>query len=564
MWLSIGRSQADWFEQTVPVSTDLYDIEFVNINVGYAVGQAGKILKTTDGGYSWVLQTSGTSAILFDVEFETELIGWACGSGGMVLRTTDGGQTWAQTIILTNDEFHALHFFSATTGYVAGKNTSTGFAEIYYTLDGGLTFTGISPPAGLTNIKDLVFANLTTGLVLDEFGLYFTTSTGSSWSPITVSTAVAMNRIEMFNATNGWLVGNSGTIFYSSTSGTSWVSQSLGISANLYGISVVDANTIFVCGDGGLILRSMDGGDTWTTQTTLVTTNLKSISAIDSTNAWSCGVGPVIIRSKTDLDLDVSAYTGLTNVCAHQPFSVSVVVKNAGTYTIDSGTITVLDGISTVLTYNLITPIIAGQSLTIDLGMHSINSNTVLTINYSGDDITSNNSLLSPINLKSDIAHGVTGPETSCVGEVIQLQAFGGNSYYWYNAGVDSTAQNQSVVFTETKDYVVKITQANCIVHDTLRVSVGSGQCATSAFSPNSDGKNDFFFIDNLPAGGNTVTIYNRWGDALIIIQNYDNVTVFWNGDDANLKPLMEGVYFYVVESKETGPFSEGWVSLVR
>jgi gliding motility-associated-like protein len=566
--ISVGslnvRAQQDWFQQIVPITPDLYDIEFVNLNVGYAVGNSGKIIKTVDGGYTWTESNSGTTNTLFDCEFESELVGWVCGAGGLVLRTTNGGETWTPKVILPSDEFHAIHFFTATNGYVAGKNTSTGFAEIYYTLDGGVTFNGISPPAGLTNIKDIVFANLTTGLVLDEWGLYFTTSTGAAWSPITVSTSYALNRIEMLNATNGWMVGNNGTIFYSSTSGTSWVQQFAGIGANLYGISIVDANTIFICGDGGLVMKSINGGNNWVSQPALVTTTLKSVAAIDSSNGWACGIGPAVVRSKTDLDLELQNYNGLSTVCAEQPFPISIKVKNGGSYTVGSGTFTVLDGITQIISYDLITPIVSGETVELVLGTHSVTSNTILTINFTGDDLTANNSALAPINLYTISAHGISGPGTACVGETITMQAYGGTKYYWSNASADSSAQNQSVIFTQAENYIVTITQDNCVFVDTLTVEVGSGDCATSAFTPNGDGKNDFFYIENLPLGDNTVTIYNRWGDEIAIINNYDNSTSYWNGDDTQNKSVVEGTYFYVVKSASTGPFSEGWVQVMK
>lgn len=559
-----GQSQTDWFAQTPGVSSDLYDIEFVSLNTGYAVGVGGKILKTIDGGYSWTQQTSGTTLTLFDCEFESELLGRVCGAGGLVLRTSDGGTTWTPTVILPANEFHAIHFFTTTNGYVAGKNTTTGMAEIYYTTNGGVSFTGIAPPGGMTNIIDLVFANLNQGLVMDQWNLYYTTNAGLAWAPISIATSFARNKVEIFNATNGWMVGDEGSIFFSGSSGTSWTAQNSGVSENLYGISIVDVNTIYVCGEGGLILKSTDGGDNWSIQTSPGSETLKSISAANEMNAWSCGVGPVIWRTETDLDLQIASYDGSSDVCINQPFSVSVTLKNTGNYTVGDGTIAVLENGNTILTYDLNTPIVAGDALVVDLGAHSVISNTTLTITYSGDDITSNNVLVQPINVISELAYGVTGPETSCIGETINLEAFGGNSYYWFNASADSSAQNQAIVFTGSENYIVKITQDDCVVLDTIAVSVGSGSCSTSAFTPNGDGKNDFFYIENLPLGENTVTIYNRWGDEIRIIQNYDNVTIFWNGDDTQNSSVVEGTYFYVVESKTSGAFSEGWVQVLK
>lgn len=92
-------------------------------------------------------------------------------------------------------------------------------------------------------------------------------------------------------------------------------------------------------------------------------------------------------------------------------------------------------------------------------------------------------------------------------------------------------------------------------------------------FTPNGDGKNDYWHIDSIGAYSNTVEIYNRWGNKVWGGENYDNVTVFWDGNGADGKPLPDGTYFYFVrvrdDGKGTGRFSpikghKGWVELTR
>jgi len=39
-------------------------VNFVDANLGYAVGNVGTILKTTDGGSSWSILASGSTSIL--------------------------------------------------------------------------------------------------------------------------------------------------------------------------------------------------------------------------------------------------------------------------------------------------------------------------------------------------------------------------------------------------------------------------------------------------------------------------------------------------------------------
>ena len=56
---------ANWALQPTPISTHLYDVHFpVDTSTGYAVGDAGVILKTTDGGTTWASLPSPTAADL--------------------------------------------------------------------------------------------------------------------------------------------------------------------------------------------------------------------------------------------------------------------------------------------------------------------------------------------------------------------------------------------------------------------------------------------------------------------------------------------------------------------
>ena len=58
---------------------NLNAVIFTDLNIGFAVGDSGTILKTTDGGGSWLIQTSGTSNALRGVSFIDLNIGTAVG-----------------------------------------------------------------------------------------------------------------------------------------------------------------------------------------------------------------------------------------------------------------------------------------------------------------------------------------------------------------------------------------------------------------------------------------------------------------------------------------------------
>jgi gliding motility-associated-like protein len=81
-----------------------------------------------------------------------------------------------------------------------------------------------------------------------------------------------------------------------------------------------------------------------------------------------------------------------------------------------------------------------------------------------------------------------------------------------------------------------------------------------NGFSPNSDGKNDTWVIDNIIQFPDCeVEVYNRWGEQLFLSKGY---TVPWNGRYKG-KELPVGTYYYIINLKHvnfpnayTGPLT--------
>jgi gliding motility-associated-like protein len=86
-----------------------------------------------------------------------------------------------------------------------------------------------------------------------------------------------------------------------------------------------------------------------------------------------------------------------------------------------------------------------------------------------------------------------------------------------------------------------------------------------TAFSPNGDGVNDTWVIDNIntePNNINTVVIFDLWGNIVEEFTNYDNAGVVWNGKDAKGKDATEGTFYYQVKIN-TDSYS-GYIELTR
>jgi len=84
-----------------------------------------------------------------------------------------------------------------------------------------------------------------------------------------------------------------------------------------------------------------------------------------------------------------------------------------------------------------------------------------------------------------------------------------------------------------------------------------------SGISPNNDGMNDTWVIENVEAfPENEVRIFNRLGNTVFDETNYDNQSVVWKGNNLSGNELPSGTYFYIFETG--GLVEKGWIELTR
>ena len=159
-----------------------------------------------------------------------------------------------------------------------------------------------------------------------------------------------------------------------------------------------------------------------------------------------------------------------------------------------------------------------------------------------------------------------------CLGSPAYLEAYGGVAYTWHtDVPLSDYTTPEPVAFSLNEEvYSVSIMNNDgCEVMDSVKVGfmnrAGCNIELYNAFSPNEDGKNDFWYIEHLiNYRPNKVYVYNRWGDLVNTIENYDNVTAYWDGNDKNGNKLPPNTYFYVVITDDSNQNQAGWVQLVR
>ena len=110
----------------------------------------------------------------------------------------------------------------------------------------------------------------------------------------------------------------------------------------------------------------------------------------------------------------------------------------------------------------------------------------------------------------------------------------------------DSTNSNPVVTVLSNQTYSVTATDINgCQNSDDINIVLIPDISYSSGFSPNNDGINDTWSIDQIDQFPNcNVEIYNRWGTLLFKSVGYSEK---WTGL-FNEKPLPIGTYYFVIE----------------
>jgi gliding motility-associated-like protein len=98
----------------------------------------------------------------------------------------------------------------------------------------------------------------------------------------------------------------------------------------------------------------------------------------------------------------------------------------------------------------------------------------------------------------------------------------------------------------------------------TFFIEVAGEVIVFNAVSPNSDGKNEFLVLQYIESisPNNQVSIYNRWGDEVFSISDYDNKTRVFAGLGTSGSKLPSGTYFYKITLIDTSKTLTGFFSL--
>ncbi len=137
-------------------------------------------------------------------------------------------------------------------------------------------------------------------------------------------------------------------------------------------------------------------------------------------------------------------------------------------------------------------------------------------------------------------------------GRYVSFVATGTGDFKWHPAKKvdDSTAAITSARIIDTTQFILTLTSSiGCISSDTVNINSIDDYYvdAPIVLSPNGDGFNDYFVIENIDAyPENKVQVVDRTGKIIFERENYRNN---WNGY-VNNRVLVKDSYFYVIWTK--------------
>lgn len=303
---------------------------------------------------------------------------------------------------------------------------------------------------------------------------------------------------------------------------------------------------------------STDGGNTWT-QVSNVTTTLNHPNITQNT------IYSAVVQNEPSCPNDTSGFATFTLDSASIAGTVSVndsivcTGSNNGTITLngqygnitdwvyseDNVTWNSIGSTSNTQQFSNITTTTSYQAI-VENGVCPADSSNIITVTVVNPD---------PVSAGTD--QQVVNHQT------VTLNGTGTGTITWSPSdGMDDpTSLTPTVTPDGTTDYIIYQTDANgCLNSDTVTISVYFP--IPSGITPNNDGVNDYFEIDNVEnLPGNSLVVYNRQGNIVYKASPYENK---WNGKSANGKDLPDGIYYYIFDWGDGNEPQNGYVLIKR
>jgi len=283
---AVVNPQPEMKKITANVSENLYDVDFIDENTGYVVGDSGLVMITNDRGESWnVIKTYVNNPLACITFYENDLF---IGGSKIILTSYDNGNTWSKKEI-NLATIHDIKFDSEGKGISVGGYS--GFNESVPVLfiknskgDDWEEFhsekiSGIISSCVILKDNSLFLAIAQCiGFSSYECHIYRSINIGSEFEAVYNHSSVN-GFFDIYNPNYSELlaIGYGGMILFSSDKGEKWGTKTSGVTEDMYSISGRNKEVYYAVGDKGTIISTSNKGESWQKQTSGVDVKLNAI-----------------------------------------------------------------------------------------------------------------------------------------------------------------------------------------------------------------------------------------------------------------------------------------------
>ncbi|MDB4534346.1 hypothetical protein N9242_05680 [Vicingaceae bacterium] len=251
-------------------ASELSQIDFVNNQLGFAIGFNGTVLKTNNGGSLWSVISGFDSKINFNsLSIVEDSIIFISGrsitfNDKALYKSIDYGNSWSELTVSNVNELDQTHFVSKNIGY------SVSSWDLLKTVNGGISFQPIVLSNNFRTHK-IYFLNPLKGLAYsDDYEIRYTFDGGATWSVSSNDYAefYYVNDFDMNVNGVGVIVDEHGSVITTSNYGENWSKDYKPTADNMKDVALLTVqiidNTIITSG-AYTIAFSDDMGFSWKT-----------------------------------------------------------------------------------------------------------------------------------------------------------------------------------------------------------------------------------------------------------------------------------------------------------
>jgi len=228
----------------------------------------------------WIQKPCPTTCFLRNIIFVDTVYGWASGDSGTVIHTTNSGDSWFVQSQLSTWSVTSIDFINRDTGWVLINTYSYGGTTFLKTTNSGYNWYSVPIPDTTILFNLIIFPDTYRGFLAGEGNRpYRTTDGGSSWqrcqSDSNAFAGVPIQMIRFYDSLTGYACGGAfdrgGVVWHTTDGGSSWVTKSVSPEP-VFDLKIISPTSLFAVGGGfdnpGLcgVYYSSNGGGSWSFQ----------------------------------------------------------------------------------------------------------------------------------------------------------------------------------------------------------------------------------------------------------------------------------------------------------